>query len=43
MTTENLIFTSYIISMILIGGIAVNSYNSMRRAEALLDDLRDNG
>lgn len=43
MTTENLIFTSYIISIILIGGIAVNSYNSMRRAEALLDDLRDNG
>ncbi len=43
MTTENLILASYIISIILVGGIALNSYNSMRRAEALLDDLTDNG
>lgn len=42
MTTENLIFASYIISVILVGGIAFNSFNAMRRAEALLDDLRDN-
>lgn len=41
MTTENLIFASYIISIILVGGISLNSYNAMRRAEALLNDLRD--
>lgn len=43
MTTENLIIASYIISIILVGGIAFNSYNAMRRAETLLGDLRENG
>lgn len=42
MTTENLIIVSYIISIILVGGIALNSYNSMRKAEEILEDLKDN-
>lgn len=42
MTTENLIVASYIISIILVGGIALNSYSAMRKAEAIVRDLKNN-
>ncbi len=42
MTVENLLIASYIISTILVGSIALNSFNAMRRSEALLNDLRNN-
>lgn len=41
MTVENLIIASYIISTIFIGLIAFSSYNAMRKAEDILQDLKD--
>lgn len=42
MTVENLIIASYIISIILVGAICFNSYSAMRKAEEILQDLKDN-
>ncbi len=42
MTVENLIIASYIISALLMGGLSINSYITMSRAEKVLQDLKDN-
>lgn len=41
MTIENLLIASYAISALLIGLLSFNSYISMKRAEDVLQDLKD--
>lgn len=41
MTVENLLIASYVISALLMGGLSINSYIRMKRAEDVLQDLKD--